>query len=91
MGKSETIGQSDSLFLQVDKKLRVYSKSTAVVSKTKFDMSVRYSESLLSRKKTSVEVTGKIHDVDLERAADSFLLKKYTPASVIVNNDLDII
>lgn len=92
LGKSETIGQSDSLFSQVDKKFRVYSKKADVASNGMFEMNFRHPDgNKLTTQKIAKAPRGKMDEVDLERSADNLLLKKYTPASVIVNNELDIV
>lgn len=95
LGKSETIGTSGYLFTQVDKKLKIYSRKKEAASKAMFEMSYRlppeYQDraSIFGRENTPQKT--KPDQVDLEKAVDDLLLKKYTPASVVVNYDLDIL
>ncbi|HEY0066850.1 MAG TPA: CheR family methyltransferase [Flavisolibacter sp.] len=95
LGKSETIGTSDYLFTQVDKKLKIYSRKKEATSKAMFEMSYRlpseYQDHTLASGRETMTRKIKPERVDLEKAVDDLLLKKYTPASVVVNYDLDIL
>ena len=92
LGKAETIGASANLFSQVDKKYKIYAKKKDVASKAVFELSPRSLdvEPEISRRKSRVQ-TQQSEDLDLDKAVEQLLLKKYTPACVVVNNDLDII
>ena len=92
LGKSETIGNSANFFSQVDKKFKIYAKKKDAAAKAIFELSYRNIEGgkdhpfpLKTASKTKTE------DLDLDKAIDQLLLKKYTPACVVVNNDFDII
>lgn len=93
LGKSETVGTSSYLFSQNDKKLKVYAKKKDATVKAMFEMNHRVPEVSkadgLNRRNTVQKP--KTDEIDLEKAADMLLLKRYTPASVIVNQDLDIL
>lgn len=93
LGKSETVGASAYLFTQLDKKVKIYAKKKEAVPKATFEITYRVPElgklssspNLPSSKKTR-------HDeLDLDAIVDILLLKKFTPASVVVNYDLDIL
>ena len=92
LGKSETIGASANLFSQVDKKHKVYAKKKDVAAKAIFELSYRMEaqkdENFGRRSMTS---KAKTESQDLDKIVDQLLLKKYTPASVVVNHDLDIL
>jgi two-component system CheB/CheR fusion protein len=93
LGKSETVGASTYLFSQVDKRHRVYAKKKDAAVKAMFEVNFRpleYERNYgLVRK--GVITKSKSDEQDIDKVIDSLLLKKYTPASVVVNGDLDIL
>src|SRR5215203_297031 len=93
LGKSETIGTSTSLFSQVEKKFKVYAKKKDSAAKAMFEMSFRSPEMVPVEKSNVRTPTAnlKSEEVDIDKAVEQVLLKKYTPACVVVNQDLDII
>lgn len=93
LGKSETIGTSTSLFSQVDKRHKIYSNRKDAAAKPGFEMTYRMPEAdkILSVPRPSPNQKFKAEDADLEKVVDGLLLKKYSPASVIVTPDLDIV
>jgi two-component system, chemotaxis family, CheB/CheR fusion protein len=92
LGKSETIGPSASLFSQLNKKLKIYAKKKDAAAKAMFEMSYTQPDEKkgVSGRKTLL-LKEKSDEIDLEKSVDALLLKKYTPASVVVNQDLDIL
>jgi two-component system CheB/CheR fusion protein len=93
LGKSETVGTSDYLFTQVDKKTKVFIKKKDVKAKALFEMNYKTHE-LIKNVPVGVRMPGfkmKNEDQDVDKAVDTLLLKKFTPASVVVNLDLDIL
>ena len=93
LGKSETIGGSAYLFSQVDKKYKIFAKKRDVASKAFFELSFHNSETNKEDSFGKKPITGKAkaEDLDLDKLVDQLLLKKYTPACVVVNQDLDIL
>lgn len=93
LGKSETTGASAHLFNQLDKKVKIYSKRKDAVAKAAFEMSYRGGE--LARPGTLTpsipRFRTKSDDDQIEKVVDNLLLKRYVPASVLVNHDLDIL
>jgi two-component system CheB/CheR fusion protein len=93
LGQSETIGSSGSLFSQVDKKLKLYAKKKDAAANALFELSYRGGDQqrdpVYNGKRTSSK--NKPEDLDLDKIVDQALLKKYTPACVVVNQDLDIV
>lgn len=93
LGKSETIGTSMHLFGQIEKKFKIYTKKNDTRSRPIFEMNYRVPEPdkagvLPFRKpipKTADTTT------DLEKSVDHILLNKYVPASVVVNQELEIL
>jgi two-component system, chemotaxis family, CheB/CheR fusion protein len=92
LGKSESIGASTQLFTQLEKKYKIYLKKEGSV-RGLFDMQYRNIEKDLPLKpgtlKTENKKASQINELD--KMIDDLLLTKYVPASVVVNNDLDII
>lgn len=95
LGKSETVGSSGYLFTQVDKKLKVYSKKKEATSRAMFEISYRlppeYQDRTFVFGRKNISQKTKPDEMDLDKAVDDLLLKKYTPASVVVNYGLDIL
>jgi two-component system, chemotaxis family, CheB/CheR fusion protein len=93
LGKSETVGTSSYLFNLLDKRHRIYSKKKDATAKAVFEMNYRITDydKMVQVKGRSLAEKIKPEEHDIERAVDTILLKKYTPASVLVNQDLDII
>lgn len=93
LGKSETVGTSSYLFTQLDKKFKVYAKKKDTAAKAMFEMNFRAADhersSGLARK--NISERPKADELDLEKTVDAVLLKKFTPATVLVNQDLDIL
>lgn len=92
LGKSETIGTLSYLFSQVEKGVKIYIRKKDTSSKALFEISYR-SRDVSSNPAIGSSTAGgrKGQEVDLEEAVDNLLLKKFTPASVLVNYDLDIL
>ncbi len=96
LGKSESVSTSPTLFSPVEKNYKVYTRKNDVVSRVAFD---RASERINSRDASpgrfvlSVASPKPTADSghDLERLVDSLLLSQYVPASVVVDQDLDIL
>jgi two-component system, chemotaxis family, CheB/CheR fusion protein len=90
LGKSETIGSAANLFSQVEKKYKIYLKKKDAAAKAFFELTFRGTE---SEKETKQPIVPKIKtdDLDLDKIVDQVLLKKFTPPSVVVNQDLEIV
>jgi len=90
LGKSETIGASANLFGQLDKKNKIYAKKKDAASKAFFELTLKSPE---GEKESKPLTTPKMKndDNDLDKMVDRLLLKKFTPPSVVVNQDLEIV
>jgi two-component system, chemotaxis family, CheB/CheR fusion protein len=92
LGKSESIGSSAQLFTPLEKKYKIYGKKEGTV-RGLFDMQYKSGEKEIAVK-TGFLNTGnkKVNQInELDKTIDDLLLSKYIPASVVVNNELDII
>jgi two-component system CheB/CheR fusion protein len=89
LGKSETIGNSTNLFSQLEKKNKIYTKKKDAATKAFFEMTFRGPE---AEKELKQPITRKAkgEDMDLDKIVDGVLLKRFTPPSVVVNQDLEI-
>ena len=88
LGRSESIGEFVSLFSLVDKNSRIYSKKTSS-TKLHFDGERRpLQEKAGAMKKMEERSTG---SPDVQKEADSIVLSKYSPAGLVVNEDMDIL
>ncbi|MBB1283535.1 PAS domain S-box protein [Flavisolibacter sp. BT320] len=90
LGKSETIGTSANLFTQLEKKYKIYAKKKDAVSRAFFEMTFRGPE---TEKEIKQPILPKMkhEDFDLDKMVDRVLLRKYTPPSVVVSQDLEIV
>lgn len=93
LGKSETIGTSGQLFTQVEKKFKIYARKNDAGSRAKFELNKKLGEPSNGEpiKHTDLLVNKKNNDNRLERNVDEILLAKYVPASVVINQDLEIL
>ena len=93
LGKSETIGTSGQLFAQIEKKYKIYSRKKDTAVRAMFEMTHRIADIDRSiaqqQRKLMQNVSGP--ENELEKTVDEILLNKYTPASVVVNQDLEIL
>jgi two-component system CheB/CheR fusion protein len=93
LGKSEALGESVQLFTQIEKKFKIYVRKEAS-SKAIFDMNYRLPDytnvkESITKKRVIIKETGKMDDID--KTIDDILLTRYTPPSVVVNHDLEIL
>ncbi|HJV65341.1 MAG TPA: CheR family methyltransferase [Geomonas sp.] len=89
LGSSETIGGFADLFTLLDKKHKVYQKKQAVY-RLNHDFEVAgYEDKPGLPKKAPVLETVPVFDV--QREADRIILASYAPASVLINDEMDIL
>lgn len=85
LGKSETTAPAEELFLSLAKSEKIYTRKKAT---TRFAYSTMKERSLRKEEnRAPVEVS----KTDFKKSAESILLAKYTPASVVVNEQMDIV
>jgi len=93
LGRSETIGNSTQLFSQIDKKYKLYARRNDSVSRLGFEMVplLRATERPGPPPLQKIPVKeNTIGTIDLEEVVNNVLLHQYTPASVVINQGLEI-
>ena len=89
LGGSESITGFENLFAAVDEKRRIFSKkATATRAKLDFSYSDYPEEPATVAPTMDKRAWG---ELDVQREADRVLLGRYAPASVLVNDDLEIL
>ncbi|QKZ11793.1 CheR family methyltransferase [Spirosoma sp. KUDC1026] len=107
LGKSETVGASTSLFVQVEKRYKIFVRKNDAISRATFDMNLqpgpiqanleRQLETTSLTEANAAKVNMKAKNPlgnngnNLDNTVDNILLGQYTPASVVVNQDLEIL
>jgi two-component system CheB/CheR fusion protein len=88
LGNSETIGSASDLFLLFEKKEKLYTRK-ALAGRI-MHVTTDRSEEAFKDKDYGLRSNERKKD-DYQKKADEILLSKYTPAGVIVNDQLDIV
>ena len=92
LGKSETVGNSNELFEQMDKDMKFYTKKTSTFNQH-FDFSMKqpvFPDNMLPKNEDPNQEQ-KVVDFDVDKEADKILLSTYVPPSLLVNKDMQII
>ncbi|KUJ62391.1 hypothetical protein AR687_08000 [Flavobacteriaceae bacterium CRH] len=87
LGKSETAVPAAELFQTFEKEGKIYTRKQV---SGRFIHSALGTNDILKRTKTDVQRKEVIKE-DFRKSADALLLSNYTPASVIVNEQMDIV
>ena len=87
LGKSETISSVPELFASVVKNDKLFVRKD--VPGKFVQVASQRSEQSISNMETNVKT--EIRRTDFQKTADDILLSKYTPAGVVVNEELDIV
>ena len=88
LGKSETISAAAELFAPHDKHEKIYSRKP-VPGRFMHVASEKKEESLATRTKAKLEPEKLL--TDFRKNGEAILLNRYTPAAVIVNDQMDIV
>jgi two-component system CheB/CheR fusion protein len=92
LGTSETVGTSSDLFSLVDKKNKIYSKKAAALHPAFDFIEVGHG---LERVAKGDSIGGPKDEVwgelDVQKEADRIILNRYTPAGVVINDNMDIV
>ncbi|MEO5782561.1 MAG: chemotaxis protein CheB, partial [Ginsengibacter sp.] len=88
LGKSETVGNSSELFLPVGKKDKLYTRKS--IPGKFMNVASDRREEILRDNDFGLRTIERRHD-DFQKNADEILLSKYTPSSVVVNDQMDIV
>lgn len=91
LGKSEAVSASPELFSQINKKYKIYTrKDTSARGAVNFATVIpKLDMKVTNNNDEKDEET--IDIFDLQKEADKILLSHFTPASVVINNDLEIV
>jgi two-component system CheB/CheR fusion protein len=87
LGNSESIGGFADLFQLIDKKHKIYEKKQ-IYHNVDLNFSLtknREKTNLIKKAETPAAV------IDIEKEADRLLISKYTPASILINEDMNIL
>ena len=88
LGASETVGSFAGLFGVVDPKFRIYAKKAAGLRQYPHF----HGEDTYARESADTQATPlSVSSADWQREADRVVLREYSPAGVLVNDDLDIL
>lgn len=86
LGKSETTAPADNLFLPFEKGGKIYTRRL---------VSGRFAHSSIDSRETSrrrnEHLKPEMQQTDFKKSAESLMLSRYTPASVVVNEQMDIV
>ncbi len=103
MGKSETVGSSAQLFSQLEKDHKIFLRKNDVDSRVTFTMSPRQlnGDTPPNRPRPAPKTMNQLDNdgladsagasFNLDKMVDSLLLNQYMPASVVVNQDMEIL
>jgi signal transduction histidine kinase len=92
LGDFETIGEFDNIFKVANKRFKIYSRKPVVVS-APLDFSTRYiaEPGQIDKLPVDQETGRMVPEPAIFKEADRILLTNYSPASVVVNSELEII
>ena len=93
LGDFETVGEFDNIFKLADKRLKIYSKKP-VATRTPLDFSSRYiaaRDEQVDEPGASRQAESRAPEQEIFKEADRIMLTRYSPASAIVNGDLEIV
>ncbi|TDE15351.1 CheR family methyltransferase [Dyadobacter psychrotolerans] len=95
LGKSEAASGSPSLFSQIEKNHKVFSKRNVATNNTSFEIRPRYMGSTPAERRGFKSNESKNMPVtplnELDKMVDTLLLSRYVPASVVVDQELEIL
>lgn len=91
LGKSESVGSSPMHFTQIEKTQKVFARKNNTQVRISLDMTLKSSPMPQEHNITTVKSTDVVSTGDLDKLVDNLLLSTYVPASVVVDQDLEII
>ena len=91
LGPSETVGTASDLFDLADSQLRLYTRKTAQ-SRSSLDLTLQATARQLQSPGARIgEEPGRLDEDAAQREADRLLLSRYAPASVVIDEALNIL
>lgn len=91
LAKSESVGSSPMYFTQIEKAYKVFARKNNTQVRIPLDMPIKPTSMPQENRVTNVKSTDVVSSVDLDKLVDNLLLSKYVPASVVIDQDLEII
>ncbi|NIJ52526.1 CheR family methyltransferase [Dyadobacter arcticus] len=91
LGKSESAGSSPAHFTQIEKSHKIFARKNNTQVKIPLDMTFRKNPVSTDVKITPVKTTDVTPLSELDKIVEKLLLAQYVPASVVVDQDLEII
>jgi two-component system CheB/CheR fusion protein len=91
LGKSEAVGSSPAHFAQVEKEYKVFVRKNNMLARIPSEMSIRRHSFVADNKTSTLKNTGTLPPHDLDKLVDNWLLSHFMPASVIVDQDMEIL
>ena len=88
LGSSETIGTQNNLFTSLDSKLKIYKRTPTSLVPDLFDLPSSFPRNKTVKPETAAPVKSVMN---IQTLADQLLLKHFSPAGVLVNDNGDII
>jgi two-component system CheB/CheR fusion protein len=88
LGSAENINSQEMLFTEIDKKLKIYKRTVTPVEIEKMDFPI--SLSLANKRKQKGFTPAKVA-LNIQTFADQLLLQRFAPASVLINQEGDIL
>jgi two-component system CheB/CheR fusion protein len=91
LGKSESVGSSPAYFTQMEKVQKVFARKNNTLAKVPLDMAFKSITPTIPLKTITTKTTDLVTVSDLDKLVDNLLLSQYVPASVVIDQDLEII
>ncbi|WP_221393256.1 CheR family methyltransferase [Dyadobacter sp. NIV53] len=94
LGKSEAVSSSPSLFTQIDKNHKIFTRRNVASSSTSFELRPRLFGSMQEKhdfKRNESKIMPVAPGNELDKMVDSLLLNKYVPVSIVVDLELEIL
>ena len=88
LGSSETLGSQSPLFTSIDSKQKIYKRASAHLTPELFDFPKTYNKTKTASIENGIP-SGSSQNI--QKLADQLLVKHYSPAGVLVNENGDII
>jgi two-component system CheB/CheR fusion protein len=91
LGKSEAVGSSPSHFTQKDKEYKVFTRKNNTLARIPSDMSIRRNSFVVDSKSSTSKNSEIVPITDLDKLVDNWMLNNFVPASIIVDQDMEIL
>jgi two-component system CheB/CheR fusion protein len=91
LGKSESVGSSSMYFAQLEKTQKVFVRKNNTRTKIPLNMAFKSTTPSSPMKTLTTKTTKLVTVSDLDKLVDNLLLSQYVPASVVIDQDMEII